>query len=173
MARANARTQTIDTTEKDYSVYLDKRITPTQTAFYDWLIETVGDITELEADRIVAMSSALLNTFQASDWWAEHRDEYKPLSKEALLQQRIDELEAQVSTKSGANGGTKSKSRGRVGGGPVIEDDEPEDPEDPEDDPPEPPKRPTRGRPATSANTSKSKPKAATGRRGRGTEAAY
>ena len=55
-------------TEKDFTIYMTKPITAKMIDFATWLRENVGDIDNLDVDRIVALGPTLYHDFQASDF---------------------------------------------------------------------------------------------------------
>jgi hypothetical protein len=54
--------------ERDYSVYAEKELTPKMLDFAEWVGENVGDITEMEPERLIALGPTLYHDFQRSDF---------------------------------------------------------------------------------------------------------
>lgn len=62
-------------TEKDYTVYATKNITPAMQDFHDWLMQEVGDLSEMDTVRIVALAGTLRMEFQRSEFNQTRRAE--------------------------------------------------------------------------------------------------
>jgi hypothetical protein len=52
----------------DYTSYASKDITPTMQDFHDWLSQEVGDLSEMDTVRIVALAGTLRMEFQRSEF---------------------------------------------------------------------------------------------------------
>ena len=49
--------------ERDYSVYAEKELTPKMLDFAEWVGENVGDITEMEPERLIALGPTLYHEY--------------------------------------------------------------------------------------------------------------
>ncbi len=60
--------------EADLSGYLDKNLTPTMLDYIEWLTDQVGDLAELDVDRLVALSLYGYPKFQKSDFNRDRKE---------------------------------------------------------------------------------------------------
>jgi hypothetical protein len=79
---------------RDYTVYADKAITASMQDFHDWLNEEVGDLSEMDTVRIVALAGTLRMEFQKSDFNQERRSERKAAREAAAAAEPETEAEA-------------------------------------------------------------------------------
>jgi len=151
--------------EKDYTVYADKKITPTMEAFHEWLEDVVG----IDLDpKSVSLGGSLRMDFQRSDFWAE--DDRNRRNK---VEEPDDDNEEEQPTRR--TGKAKPTRRGRkpepepdldIEDEDEDEDNEPETDEDNEPEEAPAPRRSGRRQPAAKAEPEPAKP-ARTSRRQR------
>lgn len=83
---------------RDYTVYADKPISATMQDFHDWLMEEVGDLSEMEPARIVALAGTLRMEFQKSEFNQERREERRA-AREAAVAAEPEEAEEEKPAK--------------------------------------------------------------------------
>jgi hypothetical protein len=64
-----------DADAPDYTPYATKAITPTMSDFHEWLNDEVGDLSEMDTERIVALAGTLRMEFQRSQFCKDRRAE--------------------------------------------------------------------------------------------------
>lgn len=78
---------------KDYTVYATKQITPIMLGFAEWLRQEVGDIDEMDADRIVSLAGTLRMEYQKSEFCQEVRDRLKAERAAGTTREEAEEEE--------------------------------------------------------------------------------
>jgi hypothetical protein len=68
---------------RDYTVYADKPVTAAMADFHEWLNAEVGDLAEMDTERIVSLAGTLRMDFQRSEFNIERRAQRQAEREEA------------------------------------------------------------------------------------------
>lgn len=108
-ATAEVEETEVEAAEPDYTVYATKPLTPTMLDYAEWVGDNVGDIAEMEPERLIALGPTLYHQFQASDFNKER--------KEVRRAERAEEVAAKAAAKeeeTEEEEAPKPKPRGRA-----------------------------------------------------------
>lgn len=60
---------------RDPELFLTKELTPTQADYVEWLADTLGDLGDLEWERVAFVAVSLYSDFQKSDFNKDRKEE--------------------------------------------------------------------------------------------------